>query len=111
MTDQLDDANDDISSAEQRATEAEAAVADLRARYDTELRADAQIAWDEELAEACTEAGDGSGSIRSYVDHNDELAIIGTEAELVDPGHRVCRAAAESQRGREAKRSMRTRLR
>lgn len=66
-----------------RADEAEASVVSLMAKYDVEIRADAQAAWDAELAAACEEAGDSTSAISRHVDHTDELAIIGTEEELI----------------------------
>ena len=80
---QLSRTNRELASAERRADDAEEQVDELLIRYDAEIRVDAQAAWDTEVTEACTDAGDGTLTIRNYVDHTDQLAIIGTEAELI----------------------------
>lgn len=80
---QLSRTNRELTSAERRADDAEEQVDELLIRYDAEIRVDAQAAWDTEVTEACTDAGDGTLTIRNYVDHTDQLAIIGTEAELI----------------------------
>ncbi len=75
------------SARDQAVAEAAAASAreqELLVTYDSEIRAEAQTAWDAEVASACADAGAGSGAIVSYVTHTDQLAVIGTRAELVD---------------------------
>lgn len=84
LTADLESVMQDLEAADRRADEAEQAIQAVLVRYDKEIRADAQTAWEAELAEACGEAGNGSSPIRRYVDHNDQLAIIGTEDELVE---------------------------
>ncbi|MEZ5378828.1 MAG: hypothetical protein R2733_20170 [Acidimicrobiales bacterium] len=62
----------------------EAELRELRLRFDPEIKAAAQTAWDVELPRACAEAGAGTGLIASYVDHTDEMEAVGTRAELID---------------------------
>jgi len=73
-----------LAAAEERADEAEKLIAELLTKYDAEIRAEAQVAWKAEIERACIEAGDGPLTIGNYVNHTDELAAIGTKAELTD---------------------------
>lgn len=75
---------DEIAETIERAEAAEATAEELLNRYDPEIRAAAQVAWDAAVAQACEEAGSGTGPISVYVDHTDELEPIGNEDALVD---------------------------
>jgi len=84
VVDELAEVTASLTATERRAAAAETEVETLRAKYDLEIRAEAQIAWDAEVTSACADAANGESSIGRYVDHTDELAIIGTGEELVE---------------------------
>ncbi len=63
---------------------AEARTQELLNTYDAEIRADAQEAWDAEVARACESAGDGTAPIATFVTYTPALEPIGTETELVE---------------------------
>ncbi len=109
----VETANDALETQQASAEEAEAKITtletdlaaraaelvELRLRFDPEIKLAAQAAWDAELAKACESAGAGTGLIEAgYVDHTDEMAAIGTRAQLVD----AVTACAEPLRNRSA---------
>lgn len=56
---------------------------DLRIRFEPEVRAQAQSAWDAEVARACAEAGDGDAPIETYVNWDDGWQSLGSREDLV----------------------------
>ena len=84
LTASLADAETERDTAIADAAAASAREQELLNIYDAEIRADAQVAWDTEVASACATAGEGTASIGTYVTHTDQLGIIGTRIELID---------------------------
>ena len=80
----LDELEDQLSLAVERAETAEAEATSLNVLYNPQIRADAETAWAAELKVACSEAGETTGAIASHVDFTNQLSIVGTKAELVD---------------------------
>lgn len=82
---EVDGLTADVADVEAERDAAIAESDELRVRYDPQIRAEAQAAWDAELGRACAEAkADVDASVADLVQHDGEtMGLIGTEADLV----------------------------